>query len=61
MVKNKYYYHNFVKVQLERSHLNGNTRGFHPQTQKLEAPYRRSRHSLRVRVHSDNLISLLLW
>ena len=32
-ILNKYYQ---VKVLLKRFHLNGNTTGFHPQTQKLE-------------------------
>ena len=36
MLRNNYYR---VKVLPERYHLNGNTIGFYPQTQKLEPPY----------------------
>ena len=38
-ILNKQYH---VKVLLKRFHLNGNTIGFCPQTQKIEAPYRDS-------------------
>ena len=29
-----------MKVQVERFHLNGHTKAFRPQTQKLEPPYK---------------------
>ena len=39
LVNSKKYH---VKVLLKRTHLNGNTIGFHPQTQKLELLYKTS-------------------
>ena len=38
-----------MKVQTERFHLNGHIIGFHPQTQKLESPYKTPSNTLAVK------------
>ena len=38
-----------VKVQAESFHLNGHIIGFHPQTQKLESPYKTPSNTLAVK------------
>ena len=38
-----------VKVQAESFHLNGHIIGFHPQTQKLESPYKTLSNTLAVK------------
>ena len=38
-----------MKGLLKRFHLNGNTIGFHPQTQKLESPYQTPSNTLAVK------------
>ena len=39
----------FVKVQAESFHFNGHIVGFHPQTQKLESPYKTPSSTLAVK------------
>ena len=38
-----------MKVQIERFHLNGHTKGFRPQTQKLKLPYKTQLFTLAVK------------
>ena len=38
-----------MKVQAESFHLNGHIIGFHPQTQKLESPYKTPSNTLAVK------------
>ena len=38
-----------MKVQAESFHLNGHIIGFHPQTQKLESPYKTLSNTLAVK------------
>ena len=38
-----------MKVQVERFHLTGHIIGFHPQTQKLESPYKTPSSTLAVK------------
>ena len=58
-----------VKVQAESFHLNGHIVGFHPQTQKLESPYKTPSSTLAVKglkskhsfVNSPNQFSIDLY
>ena len=38
-----------VKVQAENFHLNGHIRGFRPQTQKVDSPYKTPSNTLAVK------------